>query len=267
MLIGFLVFSGIIWIINLYLIFRLGPKYGNVHPAIYLTITAIGSAYLVAASQGFGVALVYSINNWRTDNELLMWEFYVLGVFVILLCVFQIDYLNRALKYFSASIVTPLNFVFMSTTTLVTTSVLYQGFQVGNAVTAITIIIGFLVIVLGVTLLLQYNLKLSKIDTVRESRDTQSIEDKYFREIDYDFKHDNPFSMINKTYSLHSSRVEPFGGIPPESSAIVIDDLEVPDLQRKATKSTISLTPSDPVFDKDGNRDQDGNDDHDGGSF
>ena len=222
--------------------FRLGPKYGHIHPAIYLTITAIGSAYLIAASQGFGIAIVYSIEHWSTDNELLKWEFYVLAVFVVFVCVFQIDYLNRALKYFSASIVTPLNFVFMSTTTLVTTSVLYQGFQVGSAVTAVTILIGFLVIVLGVVLLLQYNLKLTKRDTMKE----RSIEDRLFRELDYDIQNDNPFSMLNKAYSIQSSRIEPFGESQIELPIVIDQDKR--HLRKRSNASSVSNTPSDPAF-------------------
>ena len=234
---------------TLYLVFKLGPRYGHVHPAIYLTITAVGSAYLISSSQGFGVAIIYSVEHWQNDNQLLMWEFYVLGAFIIATIIFQIDFLNRSLRYFSASIVTPLNFVFMSTVTLITTSVLYQGFQVNSVITAITIIIGFLVIVLGVTLILQYNLKLSKVTAMEE----QKIQDEFGNPIDWNLSDDNPFSLLNKTYSLHSVRIEPLGDDHHN-----VADIERSGARRNSYTSLESKTPADPHFANDGSQADDG---------
>jgi hypothetical protein len=139
--------------------FNLGHK----HPACYLTTTALGGAFLVVSSQGLGASIVYSITNWNTDNQFLDWGFYPLMIFVIFTCLFQVNYLNKALSYFSASIVTPLNYVFFSSATIVTSSILYQGFNVDSPRTAITILLGFLIIITGVALILQYNLKVTKL--------------------------------------------------------------------------------------------------------
>lgn len=144
--------------------FKLGPRYGHVHPAVYVATTALGGAFLVSSAQGLGAAVLYSIRNWETDNQLKYFSFWPLLGFVIFTCIFQINYLNKALAAFSATIVTPLNYVFFSTCTLVTQAVLYKGFNVDTVRSAITVVMGFLVIVAGVALLFQYNLKMSKLN-------------------------------------------------------------------------------------------------------
>ncbi|KAJ3325173.1 hypothetical protein HDV06_004963 [Boothiomyces sp. JEL0866] len=194
---GFLVYSAIVLIILLYMVFKVGPKYGHVHPAVFLTITAIGGSYLVSSAQGFGAAIVYSIQNWQTDNQFLLWPIYPLGVFVVCTALFQVNYLNKALAHFSASIVTPLNYVFFSFATMATTAVLYQGFDVQDAKTGITLLLGFLVIVIGVSLLFQYNLKVNKMTI---SRNVEDINDEEFNIEQLDV---NPISLMAQTFPLH----------------------------------------------------------------
>lgn len=151
------------------------PRYASTNPLVYISLTSICGAFLVNAAQGFGSSFIYSIVNWNNDNQFRYWGMYPLIGFICIAVVFQIIYLNKALAAFSTSIVTPLNFVFFSTTTLITSAVLYQGifhlmkgFNVSSVVSAVSIIIGFLVIVSGVALLFQYNLKLNKLQQAFE---------------------------------------------------------------------------------------------------
>jgi drug/metabolite transporter (DMT)-like permease len=136
---SFIAYTAILTTGLLYLVFKVGPRYGHSNPLVYLSITAIGGAYLVNSAQGLGAAAVYSFSHWETDNQFKKWEMYPLILFVILTVLFQVHYLNRALLYFSTSIVTPLNFVFFSTATLITASVLLQGFYVSSASSAVTV--------------------------------------------------------------------------------------------------------------------------------
>lgn len=186
----------------IWLIFKVAPKYGHVHPAIYLSITALVGAYLVTSAQGFGAAIIYSVTNWETDNQFLLWPFYPLAAFVVLTVIFQINYLNKALENFSASIVTPLNFVFFSFATIITTSVLYQGFNVDSASAGLTIALGFFVIVIGVILLFQYNLKQNNMTLSRH------IEDVNDEELETDLISDNPFLLLSETYPFHRKEKE-----------------------------------------------------------
>jgi hypothetical protein len=135
---------------------------------------------------------------------------YPLILFVIAAVIFQVNYLNKALFHFSTSIVTPLNFVFFSTSTLLTSAILYQGFNVSSAVEAITIILGFsntfltfrfMTIVIGVSLLFQYNLKLSKLAQARWVEDINDEEEEIEKALE-----DGPLALMNEIF--------PFDGRP-----------------------------------------------------
>lgn len=144
---------------------------------------------------------------------------YPLAAFVVLICMFQVNYLNKALEHFSASIVTPLNFVFFSFATLLTTSILYQGFAVSTPVVGITLLLGFLVIVIGVILLFQYNLKVINMKLSRH------IEDVNDEEVD-DNHHmsDNPFVMLNRAYPIHPESKKHSNTVAPTIDHRQIDE-------------------------------------------
>jgi hypothetical protein len=134
--------------------------------------------------------------HWQDDNQFRYWGIYPLFAFVCCTVVFQVTYLNKALAYFSTSIVTPLNFVFFSTFTLVTSAVLYQGFNVQSPIEALTILCGFFVIVIGVALLFQYNLKLNKLSQVRWIEDINTLEGEEESE-------QNPFQVMRDNFPFH----------------------------------------------------------------
>ena len=106
----------------MWLVFWVAPIYGKLHPLVYLTITAIGGAFLVNTAQGVGSAIAHSLlfKDDPAQNQFLLWPLYVLIVFMILAALFQISFLNKSLQYFSASIVNPVNYVFFSTATIIT---------------------------------------------------------------------------------------------------------------------------------------------------
>lgn len=143
---------------------------------------------------------MYSVAHWETDNQFQYWGIYPLMAFVLVTVVFQVKYLNKALEHFSTSIVTPLNFVFFSTATLVTSSVLNQGFPVKSAIEGLTIISGFLVIVIGVALLFQYNLKLNRLSQVRWIEDINTLDEVEEGEKDNER---NPFSLMKESFPFH----------------------------------------------------------------
>jgi magnesium transporter len=174
---GFLVFTFLCICLMVYLVFYAGPRWGHTQPIVYLSTTSLGGAFLVNAAQGFGSSVVYTIRNYNSDqvkdwNQFALWGIYPLMLFIACSATFQINYLNKSLQYFSTSIVTPVNYVFFSTATLITSAILFRGFNVANVVDGISIVLGFLVIVVGVSLLFQYNLKLmNKLKTETEILD------------------------------------------------------------------------------------------------
>jgi hypothetical protein len=151
---------------------------------------------------------VYSLRNWETDNQFLKWELYFIGAFVICAAIFEIKYLNKALTHFSTSIVTPVGYVFFSTATIITSAILFRGFNVETYVQGATILAGFLVIVIGVALLFQYNLKLNKLKQELLARATSqtTIEPTISDILDEPETDQNPISLMVATFPFRRAR-------------------------------------------------------------
>ena len=157
---------------------------------------------------GLGSSILYSIRNWENGNQFVHWELYALIIFSIGAAMFQVVYLNKSLHHFSASIVTPVNYVFFSTATIVTSAVLFRGFNVTSVVNGFTIMLGFLVIVLGVALLFQYNLKLNRLaEAQRKESETVKSDNSSLNSDNLNEPHtdQNPITLWVQTFPLNPS--------------------------------------------------------------
>ncbi|KAI9364454.1 magnesium transporter, partial [Zopfochytrium polystomum] len=150
---GFLAYCFVMLFVTLYLIHSVAPRHGDRHPIVYISICSIVGSFLVLSIQGFGAAVVYSGSHWGDNNQFLQWPIYPLMAFIAFTVCTQIHFLNKALNQFSTAIVTPVYYVFFTTSTLLSSAVLFRGFPVDSVVSAMTLVMGFLVIVGGVALL------------------------------------------------------------------------------------------------------------------
>ncbi|KAI8097828.1 magnesium transporter NIPA-domain-containing protein [Gilbertella persicaria] len=171
--IGFLIYAGIAVAISLVLVFYCGPKWGKKNMLIYITVCSLIGSISVVFTQGLGAAIVHSISQ---DNQFTNWFIYiVLGIVVVTLIV-EIVYLNKALNLFNTALVTPTYYVIFTTMTIVSSIVLYQGFD-ASAVDIVTCVIGFFSICSGVALL--HNSKSQpepeKVDTKEVKVDDEKI--------------------------------------------------------------------------------------------
>lgn len=188
---GFLVYSGLCAIAYIYLAYFAAKKYGQSQPAVFISIVAIVGSYLVLSAQGFGSALVYSIS-YPEHNQFTNWAIYPLIAFVIACAVSQIVFLNKALNCFSPSVVAPINYVFFTTMTIISSAALFRGFNVASVTDGVSMLVGFFVIIGGVSLLFQYSLNLNKlrllsnvVEDIDDADDAQSIDE-------------NPLKILNE---------------------------------------------------------------------
>lgn len=158
----FLAYAILVLLVVLALIFIASPRYGHKTPLVYISICSITGSFVVVTTQGFGSAVVYSISN-PSDNQFVYWQTYIMMAFILCSGVVQINYLNKALNMFSTAVVTPVYYVMFTTATLLCSGILLHVFTFSSAVSFVTLLIGFLVIVGGVALLFQYSLKLTKL--------------------------------------------------------------------------------------------------------
>ncbi|KAK4497685.1 hypothetical protein PRZ48_010338 [Zasmidium cellare] len=146
---GFLSYAGVIIVGCVIVAWYVGPRYGKKSMMVYLTICSLIGGLSVVATQGLGAAIIAQINGEAQFNK---WFTYVLFVFVIGTLLTEIIYLNKALNLFNAALVTPTYYVYFTSSTIVASAVLFQGFH-GTATQIVDVIMGFLVICSGVVLL------------------------------------------------------------------------------------------------------------------
>ncbi|KAK4700914.1 magnesium transporter, partial [Phenoliferia sp. Uapishka_3] len=164
---GFLVYMGLVICVCLGLVFFVAPKYGKTNMLVYISICSLIGGLSVACTQGLGSSILTSI---RGDNQFKHWFIYFLLGFVVLTLGIEINYLNKALELFNTAMgtaqikscedtslannrlspVTPTYYVLFTGATLVTSTILYQGFK-ASAVDIVTVVMGFLVICSGIS--------------------------------------------------------------------------------------------------------------------
>ncbi|MCJ1473419.1 hypothetical protein MMC13_002070 [Lambiella insularis] len=146
---GFLSYAGVVIIGCAFIAFWVGPRYGKKSMLVYLSICSLIGGLSVVATQGLGAAVVAQAGGTQQFNQ---WFLYVLFVFVVGTLLTEIIFLNKALNIFNAALVTPTYYVFFTSSTIVSSAILFRGFK-GTATSIATIIMGFLEICSGVILL------------------------------------------------------------------------------------------------------------------
>ncbi|KAI1416902.1 DUF803-domain-containing protein [Hypoxylon sp. FL1857] len=146
---GFLSYAGVIIVGCAFVALWVGPRYGKKNMFPYISVCSWIGGLSVVATQGLGAAIVAQAGGTPQFNQ---WFLYVVLVFVIATLLTEIIYLNKALNLFNAAMVTPTYYVYFTSTTIITSAVLFQGFK-GTAMQIVTVVMGFLTICSGVVLL------------------------------------------------------------------------------------------------------------------
>ncbi|KAI6245028.1 putative magnesium transporter NIPA4 [Erysiphe necator] len=146
---GFLTYASVIIIGCLIVAIWIAPKYGKKTMMVYLSICSLIGSLSVVATQGLGAAIVAQIGG---TSQFKQWFLYVLLAFVVSTLITEVIYLNKALNLFNAALVTPTYYVFFTSSTIITSTILFRGFS-GSVTSIITVFNGFLVICAGVVLL------------------------------------------------------------------------------------------------------------------
>lgn len=156
---GFLVFASFIIITALLLIFVAAPRWGKTNMFVYISVCSLIGGLSVVSTQGLGASIITSI---KGDNQFKNWFMYFLIGFVVCTLLTEINYLNKALELFNTAMVTPTYYVMFTFSTLVTSIILFQGLK-SPILDIVTLVLGFLVICVGITLLQMSKINPSQI--------------------------------------------------------------------------------------------------------
>ncbi|KAG8452156.1 hypothetical protein GDO86_004086 [Hymenochirus boettgeri] len=147
---GFLLFATAVVIASLILIFVVGPRHGQSNIMVYISICSVIGALSVSCVKGLGIAIKDLCSGEPVLRNPLFW---ILLLSLIVCVSTQINYLNRALDIFNTSLVTPIYYVFFTTSVLTCSAILFKEWQHMSTNDMIGTFSGFLTIIVGIFLL------------------------------------------------------------------------------------------------------------------
>ncbi|KAM4045973.1 magnesium transporter NIPA2 isoform 1-T2 [Anomaloglossus baeobatrachus] len=147
---GFLLFATGVVIVSLILIFVVAPTHGQSNILVYISICSVIGALSVSCVKGLGIAIKGLFAGDPILKNPLSW---ILLISLIVCVSTQINYLNRALDIFNTSLVTPIYYVFFTTSVLTCSAILFKEWQHMSANDMIGTFSGFLTIIIGIFLL------------------------------------------------------------------------------------------------------------------
>ncbi|XP_043913054.1 magnesium transporter NIPA2-like [Protopterus annectens] len=147
---GFIAFAVSVVVSSVILIFVAGPRYGQKNVLVYILICSVVGSLSVACVKGLGIAIKELFAGHPILKEPLGW---ILLICLVICISTQINYLNKALDIFNTSIITPIYYVFFTTSVMTCSAILFKEWNNMGVENIIGTLSGFLTIVLGIFLL------------------------------------------------------------------------------------------------------------------
>lgn len=143
-------FATFVVIVALVFILVVGPRHGQTNIMVYITICSVIGALSVSCVKGLGIAIKEAIAGRPVVGNPLAW---VLMLGLVACVSTQINYLNKALDIFNTSLVTPIYYVFFTTSVLSCSAILFKEWEHMATADVIGTLSGFLTIIVGIFLL------------------------------------------------------------------------------------------------------------------
>ncbi|XP_067324886.1 magnesium transporter NIPA3 [Anolis sagrei] len=143
----FIAFAVIIIAISLVLIFIIAPKHGQTNILVYISICSGIGAFSVSSVKGLGIAIKDFLYQKPVFRNPLV---YILTLALVLSVSTQINYLNKSLDVFNTSLVTPIYYVFFTTTVLTCSIILFKEWNSMEFGDIIGTLSGFFTIIIGI---------------------------------------------------------------------------------------------------------------------
>ncbi|XP_077227608.1 putative magnesium transporter NIPA2 isoform X1 [Tasmannia lanceolata] len=147
---GFIIYSSIILVTVLVLIFLLVPRYGNTHMVVYIGICSLMGSLTVMSVKALGIALKLTFSGMNQFVYLQTWFFTVV---VVICCLLQLNYLNKALDTFNTAVISPVYYVMFTTFTILASMIMFKDWDTQDATQIVTQLCGFVNILSGTFLL------------------------------------------------------------------------------------------------------------------
>ncbi|XP_004247874.1 probable magnesium transporter NIPA2 [Solanum lycopersicum] len=147
---GFLAYTFTVLVLILILIVRYVPRFGQSYLVVYIGICSLAGSLTVMGVKAIGIAIKLTIGG---QNQFKYFETWVFIVLVLIFCLLQLNYLNKALDTFNTAVVSPIYYVMFTTLTILASMIMFKDYVHQNATQIITELCGFVTILCGTFLL------------------------------------------------------------------------------------------------------------------
>ncbi|KAI3926064.1 hypothetical protein MKW98_028200 [Papaver atlanticum] len=147
---GFIVYACIVVVVVCVLIFLLVPKYGEKNIMVYIGICSLMGSITVMSVKALGIALKLTFSG---SNQFIYFQTWFFTVVVVVSCLLQLNYLNKALDTFNTAVISPVYYVMFTTFTIIASIIMFKDWDTQNASQIVTELCGFVTILSGTFLL------------------------------------------------------------------------------------------------------------------
>lgn len=147
---GFVTYTIVVLIVVVVLIWRYVPRYGKTHMIVYVGICSSMGSLTVMSVKALGMGIKLTIQG---SNQFIYYPTWIFLIIVIVCCLFQINYLNKALDTFNTAVISPVYYVMFTTLTILASMIMFKDWDSQNASQIVTELCGFVTILAGTFLL------------------------------------------------------------------------------------------------------------------
>ncbi|KAK2788390.1 hypothetical protein FQN52_006714 [Onygenales sp. PD_12] len=146
----FVIYCLFVGVFSCYMIYRVAPIQGRANPMVYISICSTVGSVSVMSVKAFGIAVKLTIGG---DNQFTHPSTYVFTLVLIVTTLTQMNYLNKAMSEFPASLVNAMYYVGFTTCTISASIIFYQGLNTSDWTSIISMMCGFLLNFAGISML------------------------------------------------------------------------------------------------------------------
>lgn len=147
---GFIAYSCVVVVLVIILVIQFAPRYGRTHLVVYIGICSLMGSLTVMSVKAVGIALKLTFSGM---NQFVYAQTWFFTVVVVICCLLQLNYLNKALDTFNTAVISPVYYVMFTTLTIFASMIMFKDWSTQNASQIVTELCGFITILSGTFLL------------------------------------------------------------------------------------------------------------------
>ncbi|NP_001359018.1 protein ENOR3-like isoform 2 [Glycine max] len=132
------------------LIVHFEPRYGQTNMLVYLGICSLVGSLTVVSIKAIGIAIKLTLDGISQIAYPQTWFFLTVATICVIT---QLNYLNRALDTFNATIVSPVYYVMFTTLTIIASAIMFKDWSGQDVSSIASEICGFITVLTGTIIL------------------------------------------------------------------------------------------------------------------